>query len=238
MSRKTRRNQPNPAPAPAAVPARRISRTGLFVGAAFLVGIAFAVAVLMTTNEKVADRAPTVIPAELTRAEAPAFGNPQALVHLVEFLDPACEACAAIYPHVKALLAAHPDRLRVSVRHVAFHQGADFTVRILEASRQQGLYAQTLEALLASQPQWTANHVVQPDRVWAAIARVGLDLAKLRADMDSPQVTQRMAQDLADAKALLVARTPQFFVNGRPLLRFGLQELQDLVQEAVLRAYP
>ena len=77
------------------------------------------------------------------------------------------------------------DDLRLSVRHVAFHTGADYAVRILEASRDQDKYWETLEALLASQGRWVQNHVVQPERIRPAIASVGLDWERLEAEMNS-----------------------------------------------------
>lgn len=43
---------------------------------------------------------------------------------------------------------------------------------------------------------------------------------------------------MADARALGVTKTPGFFVNGRPLPRFGLEELQTLVKEELRGAYP
>ena len=66
---------------------------------------------------------------------SPTIGDPGAKVHLVEFLDPACETCALFYPMVKQWMAEVPGEIRLSVRHVAFHTGADCAVRILEASR-------------------------------------------------------------------------------------------------------
>lgn len=65
----------------------------------------------------------------------------------------------------------------------------------------------------------------------------GLDMRKAREDAASTVVRNRVEQDLADARALGVTRTPGFFVNGRPLKRFGATELQELVREEVERAY-
>jgi predicted DsbA family dithiol-disulfide isomerase len=92
--------------------------------------------------------------------------------------------------------------------------------------------------LYAAQGQWVINHEVRADALWNAIARVGLDLDRLRTDMDSPEIAQRMAQDMADAQQLGVTKTPEFFVNARPMPRFGLEELQALVKGELRRAYP
>lgn len=244
MSRKSKRNRPNPAavPEPKAPPSPppRNSRVGLFVAVAIFLLLAFAGATLFYQGEKAraAQAAAAKNQPALASEHSPSLGNPDAKVHIVEFVDPACETCAAFYPHVKKLMAANPDRIRLSVRHVAFHQGADHVVRILEAARAQGKYPATLEALFASQHQWTINHQVREDLAWNALGGVGLDLERLRSEAGSPDIARRMERDMADARTLGVTKTPGFFVNGRPLARFGLEELQALVKEEVLAAYP
>ena len=212
----------------------------IFIVAAVSVVLSMAVlfGIVATQGGRVgeAQAVPNVANAALARGHAPTIGNPDAKVHIVEFLDPACETCAQLYPHVKQMLADHPGRIRLSIRHVPFHQGAKFVVRLLEASRAQDKYWQTLEALLASQAQWAPHHTVQPELVWPAIAGVGLDTARIESDMASPEVAARMQRDIDDARALKVTATPEYFVNGRPLPSFGLQQLQDLVNEELRKA--
>ena len=169
--------------------------------------------------------------AALASEHAPTVGDPGAKVHIVEFLDPACGTCALFYPMVKGWMAEVPGEIRLSIRHVPFHDGVEYVVRVLEASRNQDKYWETLETLLASQREWVTNHVVQRERVLPAISGVGLDLAQLEADMASPEVQARMDRDLQDAKTLKVAATPEYFVNGRPLPSFGQEQLANLVRE-------
>jgi protein-disulfide isomerase len=187
--------------------------------------------------------APSTQPGDATRAAAlaslksPGLGDAGAKVHVVEFLDPACETCAQFFPIVKQRMAENPGKIRLSVRHVAFHQGSDYVVKLLEASRRQGKYWQTLDALLSTQSQWAPNHVAEPDRVVGAIAGVGLNVDQLMADMNAPDVAERVQQDRNDAMALQVTATPEYFVNGRPLPSFGEQQLQDLVTDELRSAY-
>jgi protein-disulfide isomerase len=169
--------------------------------------------------------------AALASEHSPTLGDPGAKVHIVEFLDPACETCALFYPMVKQWMAEVPGDIRLSIRHVAFHTNADYVVRVLEASRKQDKYWQTLEALLASQRQWTEHHIVQPDRIGPAIAGVGLNMEQLMIDMNAMEVLLRIEQDKKDAILLRVSATPGYFVNGRPLPSFGRQQLADLVRE-------
>lgn len=159
---------------------------------------------------------------------APTLGGTGATVHIVEFLDPACETCAIFFPMVKQWMAQVPGQIRLSVRHVAFHEGSDYAVRVLEASRNQDLYWETL---LRTQRQWTEHHKVLSDRIEPAIASVGLDMEQLAADMNSAEVTQRIERDSQDAILLQVSKTPDYYVNGRPLPSFGQQQLADLIRE-------
>jgi protein-disulfide isomerase len=169
--------------------------------------------------------------AALASEHSPTVGDAGAKVHIVEFLDPACGTCALFYPMVKGWMAEVPGEIRLSIRHVPFHDGVEYVVKILEASRNQDKYWETLETLLATQQQWVQNHVVQPERVLPAIASVGLDVEQLEADMNSPEVLQRMEKDLQDSKALKVVATPEYFVNGRQLPSFGQEQLANLVRE-------
>jgi protein-disulfide isomerase len=119
----------------------------------------------------------------LLRMHAATAGNPDARVHIVEFLDPACETCREFYPLVKKLMAA------------------------------------------------------EPELAWAQLGSLGLDLDRLGAEMESPVVVQNVAVDLQDAKALKVTKTPEYFVNGKPLPSFGYEQLQQLVAQSLAAAY-
>jgi protein-disulfide isomerase len=167
----------------------------------------------------------------LVRFHSPTIGEGNAKVHIVEFLDPACETCSEFYPLVKKMMDANPDKIKLSLRYAPFHNGSDQVVRILEAARKQGKYWQALEALLAAQPQWVVQHSARPDQVWPLLDGLGLDLERVRNDMNSPEIARIIEQDLADARSLNVTKTPEYFVNGRPLPSFGYAQLQQLVKE-------
>ena len=169
----------------------------------------------------------------LVRASSPVFGNPAAKVTIVEFFDPACETCRAFYPLVKTIVNSSFGQVRLVVRHAPLHQGSDTAVKILEAARLQGQYWPAVERALAGQPQWAAHGNARPELIWDLITDLGLDMAKARADADSPAVAQLLSQDIADMKALKVDRTPGFFVNGTPLRDFGEAQLRALVDQEI-----
>lgn len=169
----------------------------------------------------------------LTRMHSPTLGPAQAKVHIVEFLDPACETCRVFYPLVKEMMAAHPGQIHLTLRYAPFHNGSDAVVAVLEAARKQGKFWQALEALLAAQTDWAPHHTPQLALVWPHMEGLGLNMEQLRVDMMAPEIAQVITQDLADAQALNVTQTPEFFVNGAPLPTFGYEPLKALVDAAL-----
>ena len=172
--------------------------------------------------------------AALVRMHSPTLGKAEAPVVIVEFFDPACETCRAFYPLVKQMMAAEPDRIRLVLRYTPFHNGSDQVVAVLEAARKQGKFWPALEALLAAQAEWSPHHTPQVALVWQHLEGLGLDLEKMRVDMTSPEIARVIAQDLDDARTLKVTKTPEFFVNGKPLPKFGYEQLKTLVDEALI----
>lgn len=171
------------------------------------------------------------------REHSPTLGSDDAKVYLIKFTDPACETCSAMHPFVKQLMAAHPDRIKLVIRYNPLHEGADYPVKILEAARKQGKLWETMEVLYGTQRYWTSHHVVQPQKMWRFLSMAGLDIEKIRKDMNDPIIQERIKQDLADAKALGVKKTPGFFVNGKPLTSFGRSQLRQLVESEIKANY-
>ena len=66
------------------------------------------------------------------------IGNSDAKVTLVEFLDPSCETCRAFYPIVKDIMANYKGKIKHVIRYAPFHQGSDYIVKLLEATKKQG----------------------------------------------------------------------------------------------------
>jgi len=213
-----------------------MARKLLFASGALLF-LALVIGVLLRSVEKVPAPGAAADPPMLARFHSPSLGDANARVHIVEFLDPACETCRRFHPLVKRLMESHPGRIRLSVRYAPFHKGSEDIVRLLEAAKRQGRFWQTLEALFAAQPRWVVDHVARLDLAWSAVQGLGLDLDRVKRDMKAAELTQVIRQDIEDAVKLNVTKTPEFFVNGRPMPRFGYEELETLVREVLREAY-
>ncbi|MCF6266996.1 MAG: DsbA family protein [Desulfuromusa sp.] len=172
------------------------------------------------------------------RDHSATLGSEDAKVYIVEFMDPACETCAAFAPFVKQIMAANPGKIKLVIRYAPFHDGADNFVKILEAARMQGKYWETLDVMFKSQNVWASHHNYQPERLWEVLPRAGVDIEQIKKDMHDPAIAKIIEQDIADVKALNVQKTPGYFVNGKPLQVFGYRQLQQLIQSELDAKYP
>jgi protein-disulfide isomerase len=216
-------------------------RNALIAGGILLLVAAFGVGIYVDSSNRAGTPAATAAPATdasaLTRFHSPTIGEAEAKVHIVEFFDPACGTCRDFYPFVKRLMAENPGKIRLTLRYAAFHKGSDQVVKLLEAARKQGKLWPAIEALLATQDQWTVQHVARVDLALPLVARVGLNAEQLKQDMQIPALDELVRQDLKDAVTLNVTQTPEFFVNGRPLPSFGYEQLKTLVEQALRENY-
>jgi protein-disulfide isomerase len=165
------------------------------------------------------------------------LGSNEAKVYIVEFFDPACETCKDFYPLVKNLIAANEGKTKLVMRYAPFHPNSDYFVKILEAARNQGKFWEALEVMYKYQHYWASHHQPQPELIWQFLPEAGLNLEQIRKEMNDPEIARRIEQDIADAKALNVRQTPEFFVNGRPLPSFGYNQLKELIESEVRDNY-
>jgi len=170
----------------------------------------------------------------LIRSYSPILGPEDAPVTIVEFFDPACEACRAFHPIVKDILAEHDGAVRVVLRYTPFHgEGSIEAIRVLEAARMQGVFEPVLEAVLEHQPSWASHDAPAPGLILAIAEQAGLDAEAAQTQMMAPQTMGILNQDRADVEAAGVRQTPTFFVNGQPVEPFGENELRAFVAAEV-----
>ena len=84
-----------------------MKRKTLFAASAVVLLLAFAGGSLLYKSERIQRWAKVIgqNEAALASAHSPSLGSADAKVHIVEFLDPACETCAEFYPQVKRMMA-------------------------------------------------------------------------------------------------------------------------------------
>lgn len=169
---------------------------------------------------------------------SPVIGAKDAKVILTEFLDPECESCRMFAPKVKGILKMYEGKVKLVVRYAAFHKNSAHAIKVLEATRKQGKFAESLSYLFQNQPAWASHHNPKPLLVFKFLAQLGLDIDQIKKDMLDPKIQETIEKDTMDMKLLKVRGTPTFFVNGKPLEQFSLGHLYTAINKAVLESYP
>ena len=173
----------------------------------------------------------------MQRDYSPKFGPLDAKVTIVEFFDPACGTCSTFYPLVKQLMNNHPGKVNLVLRYLPLHTNSDVIVSIFEAARLQDRYWETLELAYKTRDSWIEHHTAMPEKFWLQLGGLGLNMDKLYIDSQSAVIAKRIKQDMSDAQQLKVSKTPGFFVNGKPLVHFGYEQLKQLVESEVAANY-
>lgn len=216
-----------------------MNKKTLFISASLIIIVVFIAAVtIFQTEETKKNKSASVDNVNIIeRASAPTKGSEDAKVTIVEFFDPACETCEVFYPLVNDLIKKYPGKVKVMMRYAPFHEGSDQVVKLLEAAHVQGQFWPALDILFANQQLWTRHHVARPKSAIALLKDLPMDNEKFIHDASSDAVIQSIIQDVKDGKTLKVRATPQFFVNGKPLINFGYAQLTQLVEEAIAEVY-
>lgn len=162
--------------------------------------------------EAASDAAAAAKVADLQRdPNSPVLGNPQGDVVLVKFFDYQCPYCKAVEPKLDKLLA--DDRgVKIVVKEFPILGPASVVAsKAALASVRQGKYAAYHHALMAYKGKLT------DEVIFTTAKDVGLDVAKLRQDMNSPEVTDQLLANFNLARALKISLTPGYFVGTHEL---------------------
>ncbi len=174
--------------------------------------------------------------APFIREHSTKFGDNKKGVYVVEFIDPECESCALYHKVVKELYRNYYEDIQIVVRYLDNHTNSKFTIRILEASKNQNMYQAVLDKIYESQPIWAQHNNENPELLWRELKKVpSLDVEKLRADFENTNVDKIVKIDREDATKLGVRGTPTLFVNGEKLQRLSYQDLFDLVESKLFK---
>ena len=161
----------------------------------------------------------------------PSVGNPQARTVLVEFFDYRCPYCKQMDAPLKALLSADPDLRIVRKDLPVLGPASVVAARAALASRAQNKYAALHDAMMGFRGP------LDEAAIFRIAGEVGLDVARLRRDMEAPEIGQRLQKIAALAQALQINGTPAFVI-GDTLVpgAVDLATMRSLIAEA--RAKP
>ncbi|MDU8929831.1 DsbA family protein [Alisedimentitalea sp. MJ-SS2] len=159
-------------------------------------------------------------------ANAPVIGNPAGDVTIVEFFDYNCPYCKRAAPVIQNVIGDDTGVRVVYREWPILGEGSVFAARAALAARNQGKYEEFHWAMMEMKPKANEATVMQ-------VARdLGLDLAKLKVDMEAPEVDDHIRISMMLASNLGFNGTPSFVIGDA--LAPGLvpeEEIKRLIAE-------
>ena len=156
---------------------------------------------------------------------SPIIGNPNGEITLVEFFDFSCGFCHRLYPALKNIIAKNPD-VKVVVKSLDFvSPDSKYAARAALAAGEQGKYTEMYDALFTSEGPLTEESIN------AAAVKIGLDMAKFNADVNSDKVKNTMSNFSSLAQKIQVNGVPSMILNGKMLQTLDESVIQNAIDE-------
>ena len=161
------------------------------------------------------------------------YGNPSAVVMVVEFFDPECEACRQVHPIMKRLIKEYGGKVKFVHRYMPLHGGSMFASAALEEARELNKYDEALDILFERQPIWGDHANPRPELISVYLMEIGIPKDKLTEDYLMNKHGAKVMQDRDDGKALGVKLTPTIIVNGTALNEIGESAIRFAIEDAL-----
>ncbi|MGR3436221.1 MAG: DsbA family protein [Shimia sp.] len=172
--------------------------------------------------QRIAARAAVTDEAEALLANAPVMGDPAGDVAVIEFFDYNCPYCRRAKPVLEEVMAEDPGVRIVGREWPILGEGSVFAARAALASQEQGLYEPFHWALMGMTGR------AERESVLRVAEEVGLDVERLLADMEAPEIEAHIAESMRLAELLGFTGTPSFVI-GETLLP-GLVDAETMAK--------
>lgn len=136
------------------------------------------------------------------------MGKKDAKITVVEFFDYNCGWCKRAVGEVSKLVKEDPNVRIVMKEFPIFGEHSDFAAHAALASRKQGKYWPFHVAMMKTRR-------VTKDNVFKIAESVGIDVAKLKADMADPAISAAIKRNMSIAHSLGIEGTPGFIIDGQ-----------------------
>lgn len=139
----------------------------------------------------------------------PFIGNPDASVTVVEFFDYQCPYCKRMAQDLAEIAAEDPDVKIVFKEFPVFGRESTLANRAALASEKQGKYLEFHLAVMGLRGAPSEN------AIFRIASRLGMDLERLRRDMQAPSIDNQIQINLQLARQVGVRGTPAFIVGDQ-----------------------
>lgn len=143
----------------------------------------------------------------------PSIGPMDAKVHILEFSDFQCSACATVHPVMKQILDYYGDEIRFIFRDypLSYHQNAQLAAEAAGCADEQGKYWEYHDTLFSKRMEWV--NVTDANDVFVGYATdLGLDGDRFDQCLKSGTYATEVSKDYEDGTNYGVPGTPTFFI--------------------------
>ncbi len=156
----------------------------------------------------------------------PSVGNPQASVTIVEFFDYQCPYCRRMAQQLSKLVEEDPDLRIVYKEFPVFGPASTLAAQAALGAARQGKYEEFHLALMG------IRGAPSERSIFRAAERIGLDIGRLRADMNSPNAQRLFQRNRRLAQELGIRGTPAFVVGNQVIPgAIEIGRLRNLIAE-------
>jgi protein-disulfide isomerase len=143
--------------------------------------------------------------------DAPVAGNPNGDITVVEFFDYNCGYCKRGFHNIRELIEKDKNVRVVFKELPILSKDSEDAAKIALAARAQGKYWELHQAMIESKGRVTEAAALD------MAGKLGLDVAKLKADKDSEAVKGELARVEALARKMNISGTPHFLVGSEAI---------------------
>ena len=151
------------------------------------------------------------------RSDEAIRGPKDAAITLVEYSDFECPFCTRGNETVEKLMKKYEGKIRFIYKHLplSFHDKAMISAQYFEAIRiQDSEKAFAFHDIIFKNQAKLKEGTAFLD---SAAKKVGADMVKLKKDLNTDAVKDRIAADIAEAGKFGMSGTPGFLINGVPV---------------------
>jgi protein-disulfide isomerase len=142
---------------------------------------------------------------------SPVLGNPKGDVAVIEFFDYTCPFCKAIEPRLEKFLKDDRNAKLILKELPILTPESLVATKAALAAVKQGKYEAFHNSLMGFKGQLTT------DVIFGTAKDVGLDVNRLRTDMEKPEIADQIIANFNLARSLRIFETPGFIAGGHML---------------------
>lgn len=147
------------------------------------------------------------------------YGTKTAKATVIEYADYSCPGCQSLTKKFQAVLPEYKDKITFVYREfpiTQIHPNSRLASTYALAAGMQGKYWEMHDILFQNRENWWQVSMTEREKALDGYAKqAGVNMDKLKADMQKPEIAQKINFDQAIGKQNGVTGTPSVFINGK-----------------------